>query len=97
MLRTNVSASHSQQQRVRQSVGIGGAVSFAGLTTYDGAAEVRMSFWLWISVLTLVIVGASVLAGNALSKRRPRVNPREDKMTALKASGAMPHRKSNRP
>lgn len=56
-----------------------------------------MSFWLWILLLTLAIVGASVAAGRALSRRRPRVNPREDKVTALKASGALPHRKSNRP
>lgn len=56
-----------------------------------------MAFWIWILVLVLVIVGASVVVGGALSKRRPRVNPREDKITALKASGAFPHRKSNRP
>lgn len=56
-----------------------------------------MSFWIWIFVLVLAIVGASVAVGAALSRRRPRVNPRDDKMTALKASGAFPHRKSNRP
>ncbi len=54
-----------------------------------------MSFWVWIMVLMLAIVGASVLAGRALTKRRPRVNARDDKMTALKAAGGMPHRKSS--
>jgi hypothetical protein len=56
-----------------------------------------MAFWIWILVLVVAIVGASVLVGSALNRRRPRVNPREDKMTALKASGALQHRKSNRP
>ena len=56
-----------------------------------------MSFWIWILIFTLAIVGLSVAVGAALNKRRPRVNPRKDRMTALKASGAFPHRKSNRP
>ncbi len=56
-----------------------------------------MTFWIWILVLVLAIVGLSVAVGAALNRRRPRVNPRNDKMTALKASGAFPHRKSNRP
>jgi len=56
-----------------------------------------MDFWIWILVLILAVVGMSVGIGAALTKRRPKVNPREDKMMALKASGALHHRKSNRP
>ncbi|HRP09567.1 MAG TPA: hypothetical protein PLK37_00875 [Terricaulis sp.] len=55
-----------------------------------------MDFWIWILVLMLVVVGLSVAVGAALTKRRPKVDPRKDKMMALKASGAFPHRKSNR-
>ncbi len=53
-------------------------------------------FWFWIALLVLVIVGASVFVGRALS--RPPRNPmsREERMTALKASGALKYRKSNR-
>lgn len=53
-------------------------------------------FWFWIAILVLVIVGSSVLVGRALS--RPRGGEpltRQEKMTALKASGALRHRKSN--
>jgi hypothetical protein len=53
-------------------------------------------FWVWILVLVVTIVGLSVAAGAMISKKRPRVDPRKDRMTALKASGAFPHRKSNR-
>ncbi len=56
-----------------------------------------MDFWVWILVLVLAVVGLSVAAGAMLNKRRPRVDPRKDRATALKASGAFPHRKSNRP
>jgi len=56
-----------------------------------------MDFWIWIFLLALAIVGASVLVGVTLGRKRPRVDPRKDRMTALKASGAFPHRKSNRP
>lgn len=56
-----------------------------------------MDFWIWILVLVGVVVGLSVMAGAMLSQRKPKVNPRKDRMTALKASGAFPHRKSNRP
>ncbi len=52
-------------------------------------------FWVVIGVLFLVIVGASVLIASAL---KPKGQPmsRHEKMTALKASGALRHRKSNR-
>lgn len=55
-----------------------------------------MSFWIWIVVLVLGIVGVSVLVGMSINRRKPRVNPRDDKLTALKMSGALQHRKSNR-
>lgn len=58
-----------------------------------------MSFWVWILVLVAVIIGLSVAFGAMLNSRpKPKAkNPREDKVTALKLSGAFPHRKSNRP
>lgn len=56
-----------------------------------------MTFWIWILLMVLVVVGLSVAAGAMLSRRTPRTKPRSDKMMALKASGAFPHRKSNRP
>ncbi|MGQ0532765.1 MAG: hypothetical protein ACT4OF_08770 [Caulobacteraceae bacterium] len=55
-------------------------------------------FWVWITVAVLAIVGLSVFAGKALSKTKGRVSAgRQDQITALKASGALRHRKSNRP
>lgn len=56
-------------------------------------------FWVWIVVAVLAIVGLSVLAGKALSKPKgPGASPeRQQQITALKASGALRHRKSNRP
>ena len=53
-------------------------------------------FWVWIIILTVVIVGASVLVGRNLNKPAQRQLSREERMTALKASGALRHRKSNR-
>jgi hypothetical protein len=55
-----------------------------------------LGFWFWIAILVLVIVGASVLVGRSLSKPARRPLSREERMTALKASGALKHRKSNR-
>lgn len=52
--------------------------------------------WVWIIILTVVIVGASVLVGRALSKPADKPLTRSERMTALKASGALRHRKSNR-
>lgn len=52
-------------------------------------------FWVWITVLVLAIVGVSVVVGRALSKPRESLS-RHERMTALKASGALKHRKSNR-
>jgi len=56
-------------------------------------------FWVWIGLAVLVIVGLSVLAGKALEKPKgDRTSPeRQAQITALKASGALRHRKSNRP
>lgn len=55
-----------------------------------------MSFWVWISITVLVVIGVSVLVGRSLSKPRGQPLTRQERMTALKASGAMRHRKSNR-
>lgn len=53
-------------------------------------------FWVVILVLVLVIVGASVLIGKTLSRPRGEPLSRQEKMTALKASGAMRNRKESR-
>lgn len=56
-------------------------------------------FWFGIFVVVALVIGASVLIGKMLS--RPRApgagDSRRDRMMALKASGALSHRKSNRP
>jgi hypothetical protein len=54
-------------------------------------------FWVGIIVMVAIIVGASVLVGKILSQPG---NPddrrrRHAQMAALKASGALGHRKSN--
>ncbi len=53
-------------------------------------------FWVWIVILVVVIVGASVLIGRSLNKSAAHKLTNQEKMTALKASGALRHRKSNR-
>lgn len=58
------------------------------------------AFWIWIVFGVLLIVGLSVAVGAALNRRpgapgRRRPDP-NDPVTALKASGALRHRKSNR-
>lgn len=56
-------------------------------------------FWFWILLLTVFIVGVSVLVAKMTSPK-PRgpsdPNDRRKHMTALKVSGALPHRKSSR-
>lgn len=52
-------------------------------------------FWVWIGGIVVVIVGASVLIGRALTPKGQPMS-RDQKMNALKASGALRHRKSNR-
>jgi hypothetical protein len=54
------------------------------------------SFWIWIVIVVLGIVGISVLVGRALSRPGVGSASRHDRMMALKASGALKHRKSNR-
>ena len=55
-------------------------------------------FWVWIALTVLVVVGLSVFVGKALDKPKgSRPSPeRQAQITALKASGALKHRKSNR-
>lgn len=53
-------------------------------------------FWVWIAILALAIVGVSVLVGRSLSKPAQRQMSRQERITALKASGALQHRKSSR-
>ncbi len=53
-------------------------------------------FWIGISITVLVVIGASVLIGKVLSKPARQPLDRHQQMTALKASGALKHRKSNR-
>ena len=54
-------------------------------------------FWFGILVLVAIVIGASVLIGKTLSgPRSPDARGhRHDDLTALKASGALRHRKSN--
>ncbi len=63
----------------------------------EGDVQETGMFWVWIGILVLVIAGASVIVGKALDK--PKGAPserRQSQITALKASGALKHRKSNR-
>ena len=52
-------------------------------------------FWIWILVLVVLIVAASVFIGRALSKPRAGGLTHDQQVFALKASGALRHRKSN--
>ena len=52
-------------------------------------------FWISIVVVVVVIVGVSVAVGSALSRPRDPMT-KHQRMMALKASGALRHRKSNR-
>lgn len=54
-------------------------------------------FWIGITVTILIVIGASVLIGKVLSKPPRQPMNRDQQMNALKASGALKHRKSNRP
>lgn len=53
-------------------------------------------FWVWIGLLVLAIIGASIVAGRTLGKPKQISHDRQSHITALKASGALKHRKSNR-
>lgn len=56
-----------------------------------------IGFWITIVLVVAGIVGVSVVAGKALSKPKGPVSADEQaRMTALKASGALKYRKSNR-
>jgi hypothetical protein len=59
--------------------------------------NVMTGFWIGITVTVLIVIGASVLIGKVLSKPTRQPMNRDQQMTALKASGALKHRKSNRP
>jgi hypothetical protein len=54
-------------------------------------------FWFGILVVVAIVIGASVLIGKMLSgPRAPKTGGRRHaEMMALKASGALRHRKSN--
>jgi hypothetical protein len=55
-------------------------------------------FWIAITITVLVVIGLSVVVGKSLSKPKGDGEPssRHAQLTALKASGALKHRKSNR-
>lgn len=54
-------------------------------------------FWIAIVIVMLVVIGASVLVGKMLNKPKGVASKdRQAQMTALKASGALKYRKSNR-
>jgi hypothetical protein len=50
----------------------------------------------FILIMVVVIIGASVLVGRAISKRDGAPMDRQSRITALKASGAMQNRKESR-
>lgn len=52
-------------------------------------------FWFWIALVCAVIIGLSVLIAKATSKPKGAPMNRHQQVTALKASGALRHRKSN--
>ena len=53
-------------------------------------------FWVGILVMVAIVIGASVLVGRMLNNQSGGRSARGDKVMALKASGALRHRKSNR-
>ena len=53
------------------------------------------TFWIWIVIVVLGVIGASVVIGKMLSGPPARPRSEQERITALKASGALKHRKSN--
>jgi hypothetical protein len=53
-------------------------------------------FWIAIVLAVAAIVGISVVVGKTMGKTKGPPGDRHAQMTALKASGALKHRKSNR-
>ena len=88
-------------QRVQLTLGFGYLLGGFALQLYGrlhppSAGEVAFPvLWIGIVITILIVVGASVLIGKSLSggSREPR--SRAEKVQALKASGALKHRKSN--
>ncbi len=55
-------------------------------------------FWFVIALILIGIIAAAVLVGMALNRRKTGQSPsRAEQMSALKSSGAFPHRKENQP
>ena len=55
-------------------------------------------FWVVIAIVVALVIGASVLIGTVLTRSRTGQRPsRREQLSALKASGAFPHRKENQP
>lgn len=52
-------------------------------------------FWFWIALTFLGIVGLTVLIAKMTSRPKGEPMSRHQQVTALKASGALRHRKSN--
>lgn len=52
-------------------------------------------FWIGILIAMAVLIGLTVLIARVISRPRGGQMTRHEKMTALKASGALRHRKSN--
>lgn len=53
-------------------------------------------FWIAIVIAVAAIVGISVIVGKTVGKTKGPPANREGQMNALKASGALKYRKSNR-
>ena len=71
------------------------ALAKARGVAYLESWEIPMLWFILVSAVA--IIGISVFVGRAISKPRGKQMTNQEKVTALKASGALQHRKSNRP
>ena len=56
------------------------------------------TFWIYILIAAALVIGAAVLVGVVITRRRTGQRPtRREQAVALKTSGAFPHRKENQP
>lgn len=54
-----------------------------------------MGFWIGILIMVAIVVGASVLVGMTLNKRRGRSPRQQRQLDMAKAAGAFPNRKES--
>jgi hypothetical protein len=64
---------------------------------YVGVEEIAMTgFWIAIVIAVAAIIGISVIVGKTVGRTKGPPADRAAQMNALKASGALKYRKSNR-